>query len=95
MSWVNVGVQRESIPVIFKPLELPEPAREPEREDQDHETEPLPSELRPTEQDPRCNSSGLGVMDNGWVLEPAPEHPAPDAGAICGLYSWRRPTKRW
>jgi hypothetical protein len=29
------------------------------------------------------------------VLEPAPEHPAPDAGCVCGLYSWRRPSKRW
>jgi hypothetical protein len=29
------------------------------------------------------------------VLEPAPPHAAPDPGCVCGLYSWRRPSKQW
>lgn len=29
------------------------------------------------------------------MLEPAPEHVAPQADCRCGLYSWRRPKKAW
>lgn len=35
------------------------------------------------------------VIDGRRVLEPAPEHAAPDQACECGLYSWRRPKPEW
>jgi hypothetical protein len=29
------------------------------------------------------------------VIVPAPQHPAPQQDCDCGLYSWRRPARRW
>src|SRR5439155_1374472 len=50
----------------------------------------------------RCNCGEGSRLRLGWslagghrVLEPAPEHPAPAADCECGLYSWRRPRRRW
>lgn len=50
----------------------------------------------------RCNCRTANSLqfewswhDGGRILEPAPQHPAPEQDCVCGLYSWRRPAKRW
>ncbi len=50
----------------------------------------------------RCNCRSPGSLRFEWswyegrrVLEPAPEHAAPQGNCSCGLYSWRRPVKAW
>lgn len=50
----------------------------------------------------RCNCGTWRSLRFEWywhqgrrVLEPAPEHPAPDPQCECGLYSWRRPKRAW
>jgi len=50
----------------------------------------------------RCNCGEWSSLRFEWslyeghpVLEPPPEHPAPAADCECGLYSWRRPRRRW
>jgi hypothetical protein len=50
----------------------------------------------------RCNCGKWDSLQFDWswyegrrLLEPAPEHTAPDTSCVCGLYSWRRPSKHW
>jgi hypothetical protein len=50
----------------------------------------------------RCNCDNRSSRRFVWavwegkrVLEPAPEHDAPQAECDCGLYSWRRPKREW
>ena len=51
----------------------------------------------------RCNCGGTwpslrfewSAYEGRRILEPAPEHPAPEQGCECGLYSWRRPRASW
>ncbi len=50
----------------------------------------------------RCNCAVRGALSFDWslrdgrrVLEPHPQHEAPDVDCTCGLYSWRRPRHRW
>jgi hypothetical protein len=50
----------------------------------------------------RCNCAGGNSLRFEWlwhegrrVLEPAPEHAAPQPDCECGLYSWRRPPTAW
>jgi hypothetical protein len=50
----------------------------------------------------RCNCRTPDSLRFEWswlegqrVLEPAPAHKAPNSTCRCGLYSWRRPRKRW
>jgi hypothetical protein len=50
----------------------------------------------------RCNCGTWDSLRFEWswhegrrVLEPAPEHPAPQVDCECGLYSWRRPNPSW
>lgn len=50
----------------------------------------------------RCNCRVTGALAFDWslhegrrVLEPHPLHDAPDQDCTCGLYSWRRPQRRW
>lgn len=52
--------------------------------------------------DARCNCSvqGAASFHGSWpdgdrMLEPQPEHEAPDADCTCGLCSWRRPRSGW
>lgn len=50
----------------------------------------------------RCNCGTSNSLRFEWawhegrrVLEPAPEHEAPDSDCVCGLYSLRHPRKAW
>lgn len=50
----------------------------------------------------RCNCRVTGALSFDWswrdgrrVLEAHPRHAAPDPDCRCGLYSWRRPPRRW
>ena len=50
----------------------------------------------------RCNCGSWNSLRFEWswyqgrrILEPAPEHPAPQTDCDCGLYSWRRPPRDW
>jgi hypothetical protein len=50
----------------------------------------------------RCNCAVRGSLSFDWswrdgrrVLEPHPQHEAPGADCVCGLYSWRRPRPGW
>jgi hypothetical protein len=50
----------------------------------------------------RCNCRTSNSLRFEWfwhegrrVLEPVPDHAAPDPDCECGLYSWRRPDRSW
>jgi hypothetical protein len=50
----------------------------------------------------RCNCESSTSLRFEWnefdgrrVIEPAPEHDAPDEHCECGLYSWRQPRPAW
>lgn len=50
----------------------------------------------------RCNCGVRGALSFDWslrdgqrVLEPHPQHEAPETDCTCGLYSWRRPRSQW
>lgn len=48
----RMGLPGESIPIIVEPLELPQPARDPEREARPVDPEPVPAQPSPGHPEP-------------------------------------------